>query len=248
MRADARLTARPSTMRGRRWRERHPGLRPHRPYVRAARNGAYAGWDDTLTEGDVIAFLPPVSGGATTALVDGPIDVAEPGAGGGDDRPGAVVTFIGRARDRADDDRAVIELEYEVYPEMAAVGACRDRRRGGGALGRGGCGRPPPRAWCRSARRPSRSSPRRSIAPRPTRRIGSSSRRSRSGCRSGSASASPMAASGSARAPDQPRRGGAVQPQPALGLGRRAKAHAGRDRGGAASCAAIVRRRRTMRA
>ena len=24
---------------------RHPGLRPHRPYVRAARNGAYAGWE-----------------------------------------------------------------------------------------------------------------------------------------------------------------------------------------------------------
>ena len=32
---------------------------------------------------------------------------------------GAVVTFIGRARDRADDDRVVVELEYEVYPEMA---------------------------------------------------------------------------------------------------------------------------------
>ena len=50
--------------------ERHPGLRPHRPYVRAARNGAYAGWDQAMVEGDVIAFLPPVSGGATTALVE----------------------------------------------------------------------------------------------------------------------------------------------------------------------------------
>ena len=29
------------------------------------------------------------------------------------------MTFIGRARDRADDDRVVVELEYEVYPEMA---------------------------------------------------------------------------------------------------------------------------------
>ena len=101
--------------------ERHPGLRPHRPYVRAARNGAYAGWDDGLIDGDVIAFLPPVSGGATTALVDEPIDVetlerAVAGSGFG-----AVVTFIGRARDRADDDRVVLELEYEVYPEMAAA-------------------------------------------------------------------------------------------------------------------------------
>lgn len=99
--------------------ERYPGLHPHRPYVRAARNGAYAGWDDALIEGDVIAFLPPVSGGATTALVEGPIDVerlerAVAGAG-----HGGVVTFIGRARDRADDDRVVVELEYEVYPEMA---------------------------------------------------------------------------------------------------------------------------------
>ena len=72
-----------------------------------------------MVEGDVIAFLPPVSGGATTALVDGPIDVEgleRAVAGTGD---GAVVTFIGRARDRADDDRVVVELEYEVYPEMA---------------------------------------------------------------------------------------------------------------------------------
>ena len=66
---------------------RHPGLRPHRPYVRAARNGAYAGWDEALIDGDVIAFLPPVSGGATTALVDGPIDVERAGAGGGACRP-----------------------------------------------------------------------------------------------------------------------------------------------------------------
>jgi molybdopterin synthase catalytic subunit len=32
---------------------------------------------------------------------------------------GAVVTFIGTARDIADDGRTVIELEYEVYAEMA---------------------------------------------------------------------------------------------------------------------------------
>lgn len=99
--------------------ERYSAMQPHRPYVRAARNGTYAAWDDALTEGDVVAFLPPVSGGATTALADGPIDVeslerAVAGAG-----HGAIVTFIGRARDRAEDDRVVVELEYEVYPEMA---------------------------------------------------------------------------------------------------------------------------------
>ena len=32
---------------------------------------------------------------------------------------GALVAFVGRARDRSDDGRHVTELEYEVYPEMA---------------------------------------------------------------------------------------------------------------------------------
>jgi len=100
--------------------ERHPGLNPHRPYVRAARNGVYAAWTDRLADDDVIAFLPPVSGGATTALVDGPIDVDSLQRVVADFGHGAVVTFVGRARDRADDDRTVTELEYELYPEMAA--------------------------------------------------------------------------------------------------------------------------------
>ena len=100
--------------------ERFPDLAVHRPYVRAARNGEYAGWDVPLADADVIAFLPPVSGGATTSLVDEAIDVAvlerEVVASG----LGAIVTFVGRARDVADDGRTVVELEYEVYPEMAA--------------------------------------------------------------------------------------------------------------------------------
>ncbi|MDQ3149453.1 MAG: molybdenum cofactor biosynthesis protein MoaE [Chloroflexota bacterium] len=100
--------------------ERHPGLNPHRPYVRAARNGVYAAWTDRLADDDVIAFLPPVSGGATTALVDGPIDVEALERLVADSGHGAVVTFVGRARDRADDERTVIQLEYEIYPEMAA--------------------------------------------------------------------------------------------------------------------------------
>jgi MoaE-MoaD fusion protein len=100
---------------------RHPGLEPHRPYVRGARNGAYASWRTSLAEGDTIAFLPPMSGGATTGLTSEPIDVdaletavAGPGYG-------AVVRFVGRARDRSADGRTVLELEYEVYPEMAAA-------------------------------------------------------------------------------------------------------------------------------
>lgn len=100
--------------------DRYPGLAPHRPYVRAARSGRFAGWDHVLTDGDSVAFLPPVSGGATTALVEGPIDVDALERALADPGRGALVTFIGRARDRADDGRHVTELEYEVYPEMAA--------------------------------------------------------------------------------------------------------------------------------
>jgi molybdopterin synthase catalytic subunit len=100
----------------------HPGLTPHRPFVRVAHNGAYAAWETPLADGDEVAFLPPVSGGAAmAALTDGPIDIAALEALIAGSAVGAVVTFVGRARDRSDDERTVVELEYEVYPEMATV-------------------------------------------------------------------------------------------------------------------------------
>lgn len=97
----------------------HPAIEPHRPYVRAARNGVYATWEQQLADDDVIAFLPPVSGGATTGLTREPIDVAALERAVAHAGAGALVTFVGRARDRSDDGREVVELEYEVYPEMA---------------------------------------------------------------------------------------------------------------------------------
>jgi MoaE-MoaD fusion protein len=99
--------------------QRFPSLEPHRPYVRGARNGVYASWNDVLADDDVIAFLPPVSGGATARLVAGPIDIGSLEAAVSGSGYGAVVTFAGRARDTSDDGRTVVELEYEVYPEMA---------------------------------------------------------------------------------------------------------------------------------
>jgi len=101
---------------------RHPALVPHRPFVRAARNGAYAAWEEPLAEQDEIAFLPPVSGGggfARTAISEGPIDENALAAGLAGDAQGAVVSFVGRARNRADDGREVLELEYEAYGPMA---------------------------------------------------------------------------------------------------------------------------------
>lgn len=97
----------------------YPGLAPHRPYARPARNGAYAAWETPLADGDAVAFLPPVSGGGPTGLTAAPIDLAALEAAVAGTGHGALVTFVGRARDRADDGRAVLELEYEAYAEMA---------------------------------------------------------------------------------------------------------------------------------
>jgi molybdopterin synthase catalytic subunit len=100
---------------------RHPAIEPHREYVRAARNGAYSAWDAELHDSDVVAFLPPVSGGASASLTDGRIDVAELESSVAGRGHGAVVTFVGRARDVADDGRTVTELEYEAFDEMATA-------------------------------------------------------------------------------------------------------------------------------
>ena len=97
----------------------HPALEPQRPYVRAARNGTYVTWEEPVADGDVVAFLPPVSGGAS-AMTDAPIDVAALERAVASTQMGAVVTFVGQARDLADDGRTVVELEYEAYAEMAA--------------------------------------------------------------------------------------------------------------------------------
>ncbi len=41
-----------------------PALAAGRPYVRFARNGEYAAPDEVLADGDEVACIPPVSGGA----------------------------------------------------------------------------------------------------------------------------------------------------------------------------------------
>jgi MoaE-MoaD fusion protein len=97
----------------------YPALEPQRPYVRAARNGTYVTWEESIADGDVVAFLPPVSGGAS-AMTEAQIDVAALERAVAGTEMGAVVTFVGRARDHADDGRTVVELEYETYAEMAA--------------------------------------------------------------------------------------------------------------------------------
>lgn len=48
-------------------RGRHSGL-PAKDGVRAAVNYEFVAWDVTVSEGDEIAFIPPVSGGCCIAL------------------------------------------------------------------------------------------------------------------------------------------------------------------------------------
>ena len=83
-------------------------------------NHEYAGPEHLLRDGDVVAILPPVSGGAEVLvqLVREPIDAAKIVSAvksGGD---GAVCVFDGIVRDNTR-GRATLHLDYEAYEEMA---------------------------------------------------------------------------------------------------------------------------------
>jgi molybdopterin synthase catalytic subunit len=80
-------------------------------------NRAYAEREQPLADGDEVALIPPVSGGAFR-LTSGPVDLPEVVVEVVDERAGAIATFLGtvRAQSRG---RDVISLEYEAYEEMA---------------------------------------------------------------------------------------------------------------------------------
>ncbi len=82
-----------------------------------ARNRAYVDRTESLGEGDEVALIPPVSGGAFRLSAD-PLSVDAAVADVRDDSAGAIATFIGttRARSRG---RDVVHLEYEAYEGMA---------------------------------------------------------------------------------------------------------------------------------
>jgi molybdopterin synthase catalytic subunit len=80
-------------------------------------NREYAERERELEDGDEVALIPPVSGGAFR-VTEEPLTLDAVVAEVADERAGGIATFSGTVR-RQSRGREVIRLEYEAYAEMA---------------------------------------------------------------------------------------------------------------------------------
>jgi MoaE-MoaD fusion protein len=99
----------------------HPLIAGGRQVV-IAKNHDYVTPDEPLADGDEVALIPPVSGGATTvapiAVSPSALSLDDVLAAVRDSGFGGIVVFLGTVRDRSRGKR-VTHLEYEAYAEMA---------------------------------------------------------------------------------------------------------------------------------
>ncbi len=93
------------------------GLGNEPPGLLYAVNKEYAKRDRTLEDGDEVAIIPPVSGGAFRVTPE-PLSLDAVVAEVANDGAGAIVTFTGTVR-RESRGRDVLHLDYEAYEEMA---------------------------------------------------------------------------------------------------------------------------------
>jgi molybdopterin synthase catalytic subunit len=80
-------------------------------------NREYAEPDRELSDGDEVALIPPVSGGACRLSAD-PLDLLAPVHEVQVDEAGAIATFVGTVR-ATSRGRTVLHLDYEAFEEMA---------------------------------------------------------------------------------------------------------------------------------
>ena len=80
-------------------------------------NRAYVERGTPLAEGDEVALIPPVSGGAFV-LSGEPLSLERAAVEVASDGAGAIATFVGTTRTHSR-GRTVVHLQYDAYPEMA---------------------------------------------------------------------------------------------------------------------------------
>lgn len=99
--------------------ERHPLFERLGPRIAVSVNLEVAALEHELSEGDEVAFLPPVAGGIGTCTIsEQPLVESEVVARVAGRDAGGVVSFVGNVRDHAR-GQSIRFLEYEAYPEMA---------------------------------------------------------------------------------------------------------------------------------
>jgi molybdopterin synthase catalytic subunit len=96
-----------------------PALTELLPAVRISVNQEFRALDFAVADGDEVAIIPPVSGGAGLYRVtDQPLELDEVVRAVGGASQGGLVTFTGVVREQSR-GKTIVRLEYEAYRPMA---------------------------------------------------------------------------------------------------------------------------------